>query len=225
MFQSLIDLFFTFIDFFQHLPTYLHMWAVEYGSGLYWILAAIVFCETGLVVTPFLPGDSLLFAAGAIIAMHLPGIDLLTMCIVLTAAAILGDLVNYHFGKWIGPKVFVEGKQARWLNRKHLDKTREFYIKHGGKTIILARFIPIVRTYAPFVAGMSGMRYAQFLAYNVVGGAVWVVSFLVIGYFFGNLPFVKSRFQYIILGIIIVSVLPVVFEIWKARRAAKAAKA
>jgi membrane-associated protein len=217
MLDQLIDLFFKLIDFFQHLPDYLHMWATAYGSGVYWILAAIIFCETGLVVTPILPGDSLLFATGAILALDLPGLNLPTMCVVLIIAAILGDMVNYHIGKWAGPRIF-RGETSRWLNPKHLDKTREFYAKHGGKTIILARFIPIVRTYAPFVAGMSGMKYSQFFAYNVVGGIVWIVSFTVLGYYFGTLPVVKSNFQYIVLGIIVVSFFPVVFEFWKARR-------
>ena len=205
------------IDIFQNLPTYLHAWATAYGSGLYIILFLIIFAETGLVVTPFLPGDSLLFATGALLSLNVPGLNVGTMIILLVIAAILGDWVNYHVGKWTAPKLF-RGYESRWLNRKHLEKTKEFYDRHGGKTIILARFIPIVRTYAPFVAGMSGMSYRQFAMYNVIGGVVWIVSFILLGYFFGNLPVVKSNFQYVILGIIVVSVMPVVVEFIKARR-------
>lgn len=205
------------LDLFKDIPGHLQIWAIDYGRGLYAILALIIFAETGLIVTPFLPGDSLLFAAGAILALDLPGMDLTSMCFILTLAAFFGDMVNYHVGKWMAPKLFYN-QEARWLNRKHLDRTREFYDKHGGKTIILARFIPIIRTYAPFVAGLSGMSYREFFIYNIVGGAIWVVSFLCLGYFFGNMPFVKTNFQYVILGIIVVSVLPVVYEFFKARR-------
>lgn len=195
------------------------MWAVDYGSGLYLILFLIIFAETGLVVTPFLPGDSLLFATGALLSLGIPGLDLGTMILLLVIAAILGDLVNYHVGKWMAPKIF-RGTESKWLNRKHLQKTKEFYDRHGGKTIILARFVPIIRTYAPFVAGMGGMAYRQFAIFNVVGGIIWITSFTVLGYFFGNLPFVKSNFQYVILAIIILSVLPIVLEFVRARRTA-----
>ena len=208
------------LDFFQHIPEYLQFWALEYGTGVYWILALIIFCETGLVFAPLLPGDSLLFAAGAMLTLHLPGLDLVTMCIVLSVAAIIGDMVNYSFGRWMAPRLF-KTYEARWLNKKHLDKTQEFYEKHGGKTIILARFMPIIRTYAPFVAGLSGMRYAYFFMFNVVGGITWVVSFLVLGYFFGNLPAVKSNFQYVMLAIVVVSVAPLAIEFWKSRRKPK----
>ncbi len=217
MIDQLVSLFFQFLDFFQHIPEYLHIWAVDYGTGIYVILALIIFCETGLVFMPLLPGDSLLFAAGATLTLNLPGLDLPAMCVVLTVAAILGDMVNYHFGYWVGPRLF-KTENSRWLNRKHLEKTQAFYVKHGGKTIILARFIPIVRTYAPFVAGLGRMKYSQFFLYNATGGAVWVVSFLTLGYYFGTLPAVKKNFQYVILAIIVISVLPVVFEFWKARR-------
>ncbi len=202
---------------FQNAPMQLELWSIEYGRGLYAIIALIIFAETGLVVTPFLPGDSLLFAVGALLAYHTPGLDLPSMFMVLTLAAFFGDMVNYHVGKWLGPRIF-RREEGRWLNRKHLAKTNEFYAKYGGKTIILARFVPIIRTYAPFVAGMGAMNYSVFFIYNIVGGAVWVGSFLGLGYFFGQLPTVKSNFQYVILGIIVVSVLPIVFEFWRERK-------
>ncbi|HMN67037.1 MAG TPA: DedA family protein [Bdellovibrionales bacterium] len=205
------------INLFQHLPEHLQMWAVDYGVGLYAILALIVFCETGLVVTPFLPGDSLLFATGALLAHQIPGLDLGTMCVILILAAVLGDMVNYHVGKFVAPRMF-KYENSRWLNRKHLDRTHAFYEKHGGKTIILARFMPIVRTYAPFVAGLSGMRYSSFFFYNVIGAIVWVVSFTCLGFFFGNLPTIKANFQYVILAIIALSVLPIGIEYLRARR-------
>lgn len=194
------------------------MWALDYGIGLYIILWLIIFAETGLIVTPFLPGDSLLFATGAIIALGLPGLNIWMMIFALLSAAIIGDMVNYHVGKWMAPKLF-KGYKAKWLNKKHLDKAHEFYEKHGGKAIVLARFVPIIRTYAPFVAGMSGMRYSYFVIYNVSGGLVWVASFLLLGYFFGNIPVIKSNFQYVILAIIVISVMPIVIEFWRARRA------
>lgn len=207
-------------DLFHNLPGHLEMWANNYGPGLYVILFLIIFAETGLVVTPFLPGDSLLFATGAIVALGIPGVNLPTMIILLVVAAILGDWVNYHVGRWMAPKLF-KGYESKWLNRKHLERTKEFYDRHGGKTIILARFIPIVRTYAPFVAGMSGMSYRNFAVFNVAGGIVWIASFLSLGYFFGNLPAVKSNFQYVILAIIVLSVLPVFVEFIRARAPAK----
>lgn len=220
--DSLIALFTQMIDLLQHVPEHLQLWSLEYGQGLYAILALIIFAETGLVVTPFLPGDSLLFATGALLAYHLPGLDLPTMCVLLTLAAFFGDMVNYHLGKWLGPRIF-RHEDGRWLNRKHLQKTNEFYAKYGGKTIILARFVPIIRTYAPFVAGMGAMKYSVFFLYNIVGGAVWVVSFLCLGYYFGNMPTIKSNFQYVILGIIVVSVLPIIIEFWRERRKLKRA--
>lgn len=193
------------------------MWAVDYGNGLYLILFLIIFAETGLVFAPLLPGDSLLFATGALLAMGLPGLDIWTMVPLLCVAAVLGDFVNYHVGRWLGPKIF-SGKKIRFLNPKHLQKTQEFYDKHGGKTIILARFVPIVRTYAPFVAGMGKMARDRFFMFNIVGGVVWITLFTVLGYFFGNLPAVKSNFQYFIMGIIVISVLPMVVEFLRARR-------
>jgi membrane-associated protein len=206
------------LDIFQNLPTHLHIWAVDYGMGLYVILFLIIFAETGLVVTPILPGDSLLFATGALLSMELPGLSIWVMIPLLIVAAILGDLVNYHIGQWAAPKIFA-GKFSRWLNRKHLQQTEEFYRKHGGKTVVLARFVPIVRTYAPFVAGMGAMNFSKFIYFNVTGGIAWITSFILLGYFFGQIPAIKSNFQYVILGIIVVSVLPIIFEFYKARRA------
>jgi membrane-associated protein len=206
------------LDFFNHIPVYLQYWAINYGAGIYLILFLIVFCETGLVVTPLLPGDSLLFATGAMLATSLPGLDLGTMWLVISAAAILGDISNFSFGRFMAPRLF-KTYEARWLNRKHLDRTQAFYQKHGGKTIILARFMPIVRTYAPFVAGLSGMAYRKYAMYSIAGGVAWVVSFISLGYFFGNLPTVKSNFQYVVIGIIAVSLVPMILEYWKSRRA------
>ena len=168
------------------------------------------------MVTPFLPGDSLLFAAGAIIAKPESGLNIFVMCLLLIVAAILGDLVNYHIGNYIGPKAF-SGKY-KWLKADYLEKTQKFYIKHGGKTIIYARFIPIVRTFAPFVAGIGTMSYSRFASYNIVGGIAWVVSFLFIGYFFGGLPVIKDNFTYVIFGIIILSILPPVIELIRGSR-------
>lgn len=208
------------LDLLRHIPEHLQLWSLQYGRGLYAILACIVFAETGLVVTPFLPGDSLLFATGALLAYDLPGLDLPTMMVLLTLAAFFGDMVNYHMGKWLGPRLF-RSETSRWLNRGHLEKTGQFYAKYGGKTIILARFVPIVRTYAPFVAGMGAMKYSVFFFYNIIGGAIWVVSFLSLGYFFGNMPLIKSNFQYAVGGVIVLSVLPIIFEYWRERRKAQ----
>lgn len=207
------------LDIFQNLPTYLHMWATDYGTGLYLILFLIIFCETGLVVTPLLPGDSLLFAVGALFSMNLPGLDIGLVIPLLWVAALMGDTVNYHVGQWIAPKLF-KSYEAKWLNRKHLDRTKEFYQKHGGKTVILARFMPIVRTYAPFVAGLGGMKFPQFFMYSFFGGLLWIGSFTLLGYFFGNIPAIKSNFQYVILAIIVVSLLPLAIEFARSKRAA-----
>jgi membrane-associated protein len=204
------------LDLIQHLPDYLHTWALFYGAGLYGIVALIIFCETGLVVTPFLPGDSLLFAVGAVLSLNLPNLDLFVMIAVLVAAALIGDTVNFHIGKWMAPRLF-RNYEARWLNRKHLDKTRAFYDRHGGKTVILARFLPILRTYAPFVTGMSGMRYSRFVVFSFAGGVLWVSMFVLMGYFFGNLPGVKSNFHYAILAIVLISVAPLAYELLRGR--------
>jgi membrane-associated protein len=206
-----------FIDVFLHLDQHLNQWAADLGPWLYVVLFAIVFCETALVVMPFLPGDSLLFAVGALAATSGSPIHVGEVIVLLIAAAILGDAVNYSIGLRIGPRIFSKQK-SRFFNPDHLTKTQRFYEKYGGKTIILARFVPIVRTFAPFVAGIGRMKYSRFAMFNVTGGIAWVVLFVVAGYAFGNVPAVKRNFQYVILGIIVVSVLPAVIEIWRARR-------
>ncbi len=204
------------LDFILHIDKHLIEIVQNYRTWTYLILFLIIFAETGFVVTPFLPGDSLLFAAGAIIAKPESGLNIFIMCLLLIVAAILGDLVNYHIGNYIGPKAF-SGKY-KWLKKEYLEKTQQFYIKHGGKTIIYARFIPIVRTFAPFVAGVGTMSYSRFASYNVVGGILWVVSFLFIGYFFGGLPVIKDNFTYVIFGIIILSILPPIIELIREKR-------
>jgi membrane-associated protein len=210
------------VDLFLHLDRHLAELAQALGPWLYFLLFAIVFCETGLVVTPFLPGDSLLFAVGALASIPESGLSIWLIGALLIVAAILGDAVNYAVGAYIGPRVF-SSEESRWLNKRHLQRTHEFYEKYGGKTIILARFVPIVRTFAPFVAGVGSMTYARFAVYNVTGAVVWVVSFLLAGYFFGQLPIVKQYFHLVIVGIIVVSVIPVVVEFIRARREARAA--
>jgi membrane-associated protein len=185
-------------------------------------LFAIVFCETGLVITPFLPGDSLLFAVGALSASEGSPIEPVFVSVLLIVAAILGDAVNYTIGRKIGPRVFKEG--SRFFKKEHLDRTHAFYEKHGGKTIILARFIPIVRTFAPFVAGIGQVSYARFAAYNVIGAIVWVVLFVWAGWQFGKTPFVQKNFHYVILAIIVLSMVPPAIEWWRARRAASTAR-
>jgi membrane-associated protein len=204
------------IDMFLHLDTTLEKVIADYQTWVYLLLFAVVFCETGLVVTPFLPGDSLLFAAGAIAAGG--ALNPWMLLALLAAAAILGDGVNYAIGKFLGPKV-LKNENSRIFKKHHLEKTHAFYEKYGGKTIILARFVPIVRTFAPFVAGVGTMSYAKFAVYNIVGGVVWVAGFIVAGYYFGNLPAVKSRFHLVIIAIIVISVIPIALEYWKARRA------
>lgn len=206
------------LSFFLHLDQHLAAMASQYGHWLYGILFLIVFCETGLVVTPFLPGDSLLFAAGALAAMTDSGLNIHAVFMLLTVAAILGDTVNYAAGHYFGEKVF--STDARVLKREYLDRTHQFFERHGGKTIVIARFVPIIRTFAPFVAGAGSMTYRDFLLYNVTGGIAWTASFLYGGYFFGNLPFVKQNFTLVILAIIILSILPGVIEYWRHRRAA-----
>jgi membrane-associated protein len=208
---------------FTQLDGFLLDLAKAVGGWTYAVLFAIVFCETGLVVTPFLPGDSLLFAAGALCAVPELGLRVDGMAALLFIAAVLGDAVNYHVGRWIGPPAF--SGRFRFLNPAHLRKTREFFERHGGKAVVLARFVPIVRTFAPFVAGVGTMSYRRFLLYNVVGALVWVGLFLAAGHLFGNLPFVKRNFSKVILAIIVVSVLPIAWEWWKHRRESARAKA
>lgn len=191
--------------------------------NLYIVLCLIIFAETGLVVTPFLPGDSLLFALGAIAANAGSPINLPLVTVLLIAAAVLGDAVNYWVGYRLGPKVFTR-ENSRLLNKKHLLRAQEFYEKYGGKTIILARFVPIVRTFAPFVAGIGKMGYAKFAIYNVVGGVAWVLICILAGYFFGTWSFVQKRFEVVIVAIVVISVLPMVIEFMRARRAARNAR-
>ncbi len=203
------------IDIFIHLDKYLSVIIERYGLLTYLILFIIVFLETGVVVTPFLPGDSLLFAAGAFASLGV--LDLPTLCAVLIIAAILGDTVNYWIGNYVGPKIF-HREDVRFLNKKHLQRTHDFYEKYGGKTIIIARFVPIIRTFAPFVAGIGAMSYRKFLAYNIIGAILWVAVCVSAGYFFGNLPVVKANFSLVILAIIIISIMPGVVEYIKHRR-------
>lgn len=203
-----------FIDFFLHLDKHLAELLQQYGTLTYIILFAIIFVETGLVVMPFLPGDSLLFTAGALAyatgALHIGYLILL-----LFIAAFLGDTVNYLIGKSIGPKVF--RRDYRFLKREYLLQTQAFYEKHGGKTIIFARFVPIIRTFAPFIAGVGTMNYSRFLVYNLVGGFLWISSFLLLGYFFGSIPIVKNNLPLVMLGIVIVSVLPPIIEFLRSK--------
>ncbi|MBA3658065.1 MAG: DedA family protein [Gemmatimonadales bacterium] len=214
-----MDLLRSVIDLFLHLDQHLGRVLAEYGVWTYAILSAIVFCETGLVVTPFLPGDSLLFAAGTFAALG--SLDVRIVMALLFVAALLGDNVNYWFGRYVGPRAL--SGQHRFLRREYLDRTSAFYAKHGGKTIVMARFIPIIRTFAPFVAGVGAMRYPTFLAYSVAGAALWVGLFVLGGFYFGNIPVVRNNFTLVILAIIAVSVLPVVLEALKNRGSAKRA--
>lgn len=204
------------IDIVVHLDQHLQSLVATHGAWIYLILFLIIFCETGLVVTPFLPGDSLLFVAGAVAAAG--GMDIHLLVVLLIIAAVLGDAVNYAVGHYIGPRIFSHN-ESRWLNPKHLQRAHDFYEKYGGKTIIIARFVPIVRTYAPFVAGAASMTYAKFALFNVSGAVLWVVSLGYAGYFFGNLPFIKNNLTLVILGIIFLSILPGIIEILRHRRA------
>ena len=203
-----------FIDLFLHLDTHLQTVIQNYGTWTYVILFLIIFCETGLVVTPILPGDSLLFAAGAFAATG--SLDVSWLRVLLTVAAVLGDAVNYAIGHYIGPKAFSQ-PDSRFLKKEYLDRTHQFYEKYGGKTIIIARFVPIVRTFAPFVAGVGSMTYAKFASYNVLGGILWVGVCVLAGYAFGNIPVVKENFTLVILGIIFVSILPGIIEFMRQR--------
>ncbi|HYC56611.1 MAG TPA: DedA family protein [Candidatus Binatia bacterium] len=206
-----------FLHTILHLDDALPQWVAMYGTWIYAILFLIIFCETGLVVTPFLPGDSLLFAIGAVATVAPESINVHLVVVLLIAAAVLGDGVNYSIGAALGDQIR-EGN--RFIKKKHLDRTHAFYEKYGAKTIVLARFVPIVRTFAPFVAGIGRMTYAKFATYNVVGAIIWVASITYAGYGFGNVPFVQKNFEIVILGIIAVSVLPIVIEFVRARRAA-----
>ena len=204
------------LDIFLHLDAHLHAIIDAWGPWTYVLLFAIILCETGLVVTPFLPGDSLLFAAGAMAALYPDDLSIALLLALLSIAAVLGDTINYAIGRWIGPRAF--RINAWFLKHEHLVQTQGFYERHGGKTIVLARFVPIIRTFAPFVAGVGRMHYPQFLYYNVVGGLAWVLACTLAGYFFGNVPIVKKNFELVVVGIVLMSVLPVAWEIWAARR-------
>jgi len=216
-----MDVIIYFVDFFIHLDKYLDQIIQMFGVWAYVIMFLVIFCETGLVVTPILPGDSLLFALGALAAKGTLNIDILLVS--LCVAAVLGDTVNYTIGKFLGPRVF-HYPDNRFLKKEYLLRTHQFYEKHGGKTIIIARFIPIIRTFAPFVAGIGTMKYFRFITYNIVGGISWICVFLLAGYFFGGIPAVKRNFTLVIIAIIIISVLPGVFEYWRQRRMALKSK-
>jgi membrane-associated protein len=205
------------IDFVLHMDEHLAVIISQYGTWTYAILFLIIFLETGFVVTPFLPGDSLLFAAGTFAVLG--SLNAWVLFILLSLAAVLGDTINYWIGNYIGDRAF--SGNIRWLKKEHLDRTHEFYEKHGGKTIILARFIPIIRTFAPFVAGVGSMTYGHFITYNIVGGISWVAIFTFLGYFFGNLPFVEDHFEIVIFTIIFISLLPPIFEYLKTRKESK----
>ena len=202
------------LDFFLHLDRHLAEITQTYGGWTYGILFIIVFCETGLVITPFLPGDSLLFAAGSLTALG--GLNAEVVTVLLIIAAVLGDSVNYQIGQYIGPRAF--SGTVRFLKPEYLERTRAFYARHGAKTIVLARFVPIIRTFAPFVAGVGVMDYRRFLTYNVAGAVLWVVLFVYAGHFFGRIPAVQENFTLVILAIIAVSVLPILVEIVRSRR-------
>lgn len=206
------------VDFILHIDEHLTTIIARYGLWTYAILFAIIFVETGLVVMPFLPGDSLLFAAGAFASKG--ALNPLVLTVLLTIAAVIGDTVNYWVGRYFGPRVFTENR--RFLNKRHLDRAQDFYNRHGGKAIVFARFVPIVRTFAPFVAGVGAMNYPKFLFYNVTGGVVWITLFVWAGYFFGNIPAVEKNFELVIFAIIGLSVVPMIIEYWKERKRSRA---
>ena len=209
------------IDFILHLDRHLFDLCSQYGAWVYAILFVIIFCETGLVVTPFLPGDSLLFAVGSLAAIN--ALDLPTSIVLMILAAVLGDTANYWIGDYVGPKIF-QKENSRLLNKEYLIRTHRFYEKHGGKTIIIARFLPIIRTFAPFVAGIGSMTYRRFLLFNVIGGALWVFLFIPAGYFFGSVPFVKNNFSLVIIALILIPGIPSVIEVIRMQLRKRIAK-
>ena len=211
------------LDFILHIDQYMISIVQDYHTWAYAILFIIIFCETGLVLTPFLPGDSLLFVAGAISALPSMSIDIHILVLILFAAAVLGDSCNYMIGHFFGRKLF-HNPNSRIFKQSYLDKTHEFYTKYGGKTIILARFVPIVRTFAPFVAGMGKMHYYYFMVYNLIGGAAWVALFCYAGYFFGDLPVVQENLKLLIVAIIVISILPAIIEVVRAKIKSKKQK-
>ena len=212
-----MDLITFLIDLFLHLDTHLSEIITRYGTWTYALLFFVIFMETGFVVTPFLPGDSLLFAAGTFAALE--ALDVFWLVGLLSVAAILGDTANYWIGHAIGQRAYTG--EIRWIKKRYIEQTHAFFEKHGGKTIFLARFVPIIRTFAPFVAGVGRMSYGYFISYNVFGGLVWVPLFTFAGYFFGNIPFIKHNFSLVILAIIVISLIPAVVEAWKARKGEK----
>jgi membrane-associated protein len=207
-----------FFDIILHLDKHLAVLVQQYGLWIYGILFAIIFAETGLVVTPFLPGDSLLFVAGALAAIGEGGMDIVTLTLVLSIAAITGNMVNYQIGRYLGPRVF-HWENSRFFNKAALEKTHAFYEKHGGKTLVISRFLPLFRTFAPFVAGIGGMGYARFTFFNLIGALSWVVSLTLLGYFFGNLPWVKQNLSVVIVAIIIISLVPLGIGYLQQKRA------
>jgi membrane-associated protein len=217
-----MELIIHFFNILLHLDKYLNEVIQTYGTWTYLIFFVIIFCETGLVVTPILPGDSLLFVAGTFAALG--SLNLTWLLVILSVAAILGDTINYWIGNYIGPKVF-QMENSRFFKREYLDRTHAFYEKYGPITIVIGRFVPIIRTFAPFLAGVGTMTYGRFLTYNVVGGIVWIASFILGGYFFGNIPIVKKNFTLVIVAIIVISVMPTVFEFLRQRRQSRVSKA
>ena len=211
-----MDILFKLIDFILHIDSYLEGIIAQYGAWTLALLFLIVFIETGLVVMPFLPGDSLLFAAGALAARPGSALDPWLIFILLSIAAVLGDTVNYWIGHRIGAKAYTG--EVKWIKKEYMERTHVFFEKHGGRTIFLARFVPIIRTFAPFVAGVSRMPYGFFIRWNIIGGITWVAVFTALGWFFGNIPFVQKHFELVILVIIVISFIPVVLEAVKARR-------
>ncbi|WP_439153527.1 DedA family protein [Xenorhabdus littoralis] len=218
-FTHFIDFAKFIVDFILHIDAHLAELVASYGDWVYGILFLIIFCETGLVVTPFLPGDSLLFVAGALSALGSNDLNVHIMVILMITAAIIGDAINYTIGRIFGEKLFTN-PNSKIFRRSYLDKTHEFYEKHGGKAIILARFVPIIRTFAPFVAGMGKMSYRHFAAYNVIGAFIWVLLFTYAGYLFGDMPIIQQNLKLLIVAIIFISILPGIIEIWRHRRAA-----
>jgi membrane-associated protein len=216
--ETILQLINWFIDFVLHMDKHLPQIVNDIGIWIYLVLFAIIFIETGVVILPFLPGDSLLFAAGAVAATT--NLNIFVLAGLMGLAAILGDTANYWIGHFIGPKVFTQ--KSRWLKKEYLDRTVAFYDKHGGKTIFLARFVPIIRTFAPFVAGIGRMRYSYFLSYNIIGGIVWTSLFLGAGFFFGNLPIVQENFSFVVIMIILISLIPAVYEVLKEKFSRKA---